>query len=75
MSEFTVAESTERLIHGIKKAASLCVEMGKAQDRVEWFLIAQQLNVSLQKSKEFIIGPALTKQERHLWLEKTKDLM
>jgi hypothetical protein len=75
MSEFTVAESLERFREGLKKAASLSIEMGKAQDKVEWFLVAQQLHKVLEISMGFINGKALTKSELDIALERTKDLM
>ena len=69
MSEFTITESKERLVEGIKKAADRALEMGKAQDRVEWFLIAQQLHLAMKKSIEYINGEPLTAYETELWLE------
>lgn len=75
MSEFSLLESRERFVEGLKRAASNAVDMGKAQDKAEWFLIAQQLNEMLKAGIKIIDGKTLTPLERELALEKTKELM
>lgn len=62
MSEMTLAETADRWTNGLKKAASRCRELGKAQGKsVMWDQIADSLDKTRTMGETVIVTKALSR--------------